>query len=126
MHGIVLDWGGTLSTLQDPREFLRQLRAAKPDALIVLHTGAELREIEAQAPGVMALFDTCIEKPLFIRSALQLLGRPDFTSVTFVDDDTFFRNAMGRVYGAIPCTLLTPADLPRLLEVAPPGEGDVP
>lgn len=118
MHGIVLDWGGTLSTLQDPREFLRSLRAAKPDALLVLHTGSERREIEAQAPGVMALFDLYIEKPLFIRSVLQQLGRPDFTSVTLVDDDTFFRNFMGRVYGSIPCTLLTPDELPRLLETA--------
>lgn len=124
-HGIILDWGGTLNSLRDPVAFLVSLRERHPDSLLILYAGTRLRDIEAECPGAVQLFDIYIEKPLLIGETLAGLGRPPLESASIADDDLFLRTALGRQFRDIPCQLVEPKDLLRLLDAAQPGEGNV-
>lgn len=115
MLGFIFDYGGTLDQLPDPSGFLRAIRAKHPEAKIVLYSGTENAVIQATFPGLLKLVDVCVAKPEVLKVSLHRLGFP-LTSVVYSDDDVFLGKAMVRMFRPVPCELVPPQDLLRLIE----------
>lgn len=115
MHGFIFDFGGTLDRLPDPVGFLKALRVKHPEAKIFLYTGTQVSAIDAAYPGLLGLVDAWVAKPEVLKPLLRTLGFP-LTSVVYSDDDAFLSKAMVRMFRPVPCELVLPQDLLRLIE----------
>lgn len=117
MHGFIFDFGGTLDRLPDPVGFLKALRVKHPGSKIFLYTGTQVSDIKAMCPGIMELVDAWVAKPEVVKIMLGTLGFP-LTSVVYSDDDFLLGKAVVRMYRPVPCEIVHPQDLLRLIEPA--------
>lgn len=90
----VFDYRGTLTTLSDPVQFIRDLKAKHPDSKVFLHTGSEPRLMDIEHPGLREVLDGIWMKPTFLIQALEPFP---FDQVVVVDDDQDIRKATTRL-----------------------------
>jgi PleD family two-component response regulator len=92
MHLILLDYRGTLTTLDDPVAFVRKLKEQRPEAKVVLCTGSTQYTIQRDHPGLIEAFDEMWTKGFGLVERLEDYDqKPD--KIIVVDDDSMLRRA---------------------------------
>lgn len=115
----IFDFNGTLTTLVDPCQFMRDMRAQEPEATFLLWTGDSEPAIERDFPGLTGLFHARILKPSPLPLPLYILGLGYIPSkVVIVDDSAATRRVTvreGLSMDDCEWVVLSESDLPGLL-----------
>lgn len=115
MKGFIFDYGGTLDSLTDPVQFLRDIRLRYPEHKIILYTGSSHGMMGQLHPGLEQLADHWICKPEYLKDEFSRLGLT-FKELMYFDDEEHMLKATERSFKGV-CKTGSPKDLGKLLQV---------
>ncbi len=113
MNGFIFDYGGTLDTLKNPVQYIKDIKKKYTDYEIVLYSGTEVDEVEATHPGLIREIRLFVPKPDLIVPALKNAGIT-FKKVIFVDNDPIMRKVMEKLFKG-GCTTYSPERMMELV-----------